>query len=250
VTLGPADPEGPDVEVDGSGRTSFDLTVEQASEPFWLVLGQSQSDGWEADVSGGSTAARSQLVDGYANGWLVEPDGDGPIEIRLRWTPQRVVWAGLALSAVGVVACLALACWPRRRPVVETTVERAPALASPFVSSGHRPGRVAVGVGAAGVAVGTALAANVFVGLLVGAVAAFALADRRARPVLTVGSVAALGGAALYVIANQLFDDFPAVPEWPSLFERAHLVALTAVLLLAADVVVEVIRTRPSRTRS
>ncbi|MGH9025684.1 MAG: alpha-(1-_3)-arabinofuranosyltransferase domain-containing protein, partial [Acidimicrobiia bacterium] len=117
VALGPAPgtSSGPEVEVTGSGRTSFDVRVEQAHEPFWLVLGQSFNDGWAADVSGGSASSSPTLVDGYANGWYIEPDGDGPIDVGLRWTPQRTVWIGLGLSAAALVLCLVLALRPRRR---------------------------------------------------------------------------------------------------------------------------------------
>lgn len=105
---------GAAVQVDGSAPTSFDLTVTSDGEPFWLVLGQSSSEGWEADLDQGSLGPR-QLVNGFANGWLVTPPGPGTLEVALRWTPQRLVWAGLALSLATVLACVAVVAVTARR---------------------------------------------------------------------------------------------------------------------------------------
>ena len=56
------------------GSTKIELTVSGARKgtPFWLVLGESNNAGWEATVDGKDIGG-STLVDGYANGWLVEP---------------------------------------------------------------------------------------------------------------------------------------------------------------------------------
>ena len=57
------------------------------------------------------------LIDGYANGWYITPTGSGPIEITLTWTPQRVVWIAIGLSALALAVCLGLiaVAWARRR---------------------------------------------------------------------------------------------------------------------------------------
>ena len=100
---------GPEITVEQQGATSLRLRVDGATEPFWLVLGQSHSNGWEATVPGRGTLGDPVVVDGYANGWLVQPNRTGgSLTIELRWTPQQLVWAGLALSGVGVVICIVL----------------------------------------------------------------------------------------------------------------------------------------------
>ena len=111
---GPSRDVGSSATVLDAGPTSFDLSLQTDGEPFWLVLGQSASEGWEAEVSRGSLGPR-QLVNGYANAWLVTPSGAGAMTMELRWTPQRFVWVGLALSAAAVVACLAILLVSRRR---------------------------------------------------------------------------------------------------------------------------------------
>src|SRR5207342_1466883 len=83
------------------------LRVRTDGSPYWLVLGQSFNEGWEASASGGAIGGH-QVVDGYANGWQVRSGTRGTMIIELRWTPQRLVWIGLAVSVVAVVACLAI----------------------------------------------------------------------------------------------------------------------------------------------
>ena len=106
-----------------NGRTKVELRVHGAEPgtPFWLVLGQSQNAGWKATVAdadgtvvSGPGDGRSTLVDGYANGWLVVPNGS-TFDVTLDWTPQRTVWVALAISAAALVACLVLAVVARRR---------------------------------------------------------------------------------------------------------------------------------------
>jgi hypothetical protein len=248
VALGPeGGAPGPEVDVTGAGRTSFDVRIEQADEPFWLVLGQSYNDGWRADVSGGSAVSSPTLVDAYANGWYIQPDGDGPIEVSLRWTPQRTVWFGLGLSAAALVLCMVLAIRPRRRR--ETADAPAPpALVSPLVAGGGTPGRIGILLGALAAAVVGALVADPVIGILVGGATALTLRNRQWRPLLTAGCVLAFGAAAAYVVVQQLQYRFGNTAEWPSQFDRVHIVTLLAVLLLGADALVEAIRGRARAT--
>ncbi len=48
-------------------------------------------------MSQGSVGA-SQVVNGYANGFLVRPDHTGTLTVHLDWTPQKLVLIGLAIS--------------------------------------------------------------------------------------------------------------------------------------------------------
>ena len=65
------------------GRSPGDRTLNDAAgvattptstdgPPFWLAVGQSWSDGWRATVDG-KTSAPPQVIDGYGNGWLIDP---------------------------------------------------------------------------------------------------------------------------------------------------------------------------------
>ncbi|MGH9273282.1 MAG: alpha-(1-_3)-arabinofuranosyltransferase domain-containing protein, partial [Acidimicrobiales bacterium] len=106
---------GADVVVDRERSSELDLTVRTDGEPFWLVLAQSNSDGWHASADGGALGDR-QLADGYANGWLVTPEGPGTMSIDLRWEPQRLLWPGLAVSALTLAGALVIVWRSRRRP--------------------------------------------------------------------------------------------------------------------------------------
>jgi len=106
----------PTMKVMSSSTTSAKVVVHDPTGPFWMVLGQSTNAGWHATTGTGEDLGPPQLIDGYANGWLVVPTHPGhDMVITLNWTPQRLVWVALAASAVTLVVCLALACWPRRR---------------------------------------------------------------------------------------------------------------------------------------
>ena len=70
----PLDESGAAVRITDSSPDSYDLDVRTDGTPFWLVLGESHSDGWEATADGQSLGT-PQLVNGFANGWLVRPHG-------------------------------------------------------------------------------------------------------------------------------------------------------------------------------
>src|SRR5205085_10409008 len=71
----------PAVDVVSNGDTKMRVHVGAATQPFWLVLGESQSRGWHAHVVHGGDLGPSQLVDGYANGWLVTPPRDRAFDV-------------------------------------------------------------------------------------------------------------------------------------------------------------------------
>jgi arabinofuranan 3-O-arabinosyltransferase len=96
-----------------SGRGHVQLNLDR---PAWLVLGESYSDGWRAWCRGRSGGERGLGVpvpiDGYANGWRVDPDCR---EARFAFTPQRAANVGYIVSAVACLGMLALLVRPRRR---------------------------------------------------------------------------------------------------------------------------------------
>ncbi len=98
----------PKVEVTSSGRTNMKLHVTGADKPFWLVLGESHNRGWVASVDG-HDLGKGNLVNGYANGWLVDPKKAHTLDVTLTWTPQRTVWIALAISGLTMLLCTALA---------------------------------------------------------------------------------------------------------------------------------------------
>jgi arabinofuranan 3-O-arabinosyltransferase len=247
----PAQPRGtsPKVEVVDSGRTDMKVRVTGADEPFWLVLGESHNRGWTATVDGDGMG-QGELVNGYANGWRVDPKGATTLDVSLTWTPQRTVWVAIALSGLTVLLCtaLALGVWSRRRVADAAAgtgpVDEPPAFRSPLASAGVRPRWQVV----VATAVGAGLVAGVLIkplpGLLVGLLVLASLVRPRWRVVLAIGAPAAIALAGLYVLVQQTRHDYPPVFEWPTFFDRVHVLGWFAVALLAADAVVEAVRTR------
>ena len=106
----------PTITVVHSSATSAKVVVHDPAGPFWMVLGQSTNAGWHATTGTGVDLGAPQVIDGYANGWLVTPPKPGHnMVITLDWTPQRLVDVALVASAVTLALCLVLACWPSRR---------------------------------------------------------------------------------------------------------------------------------------
>ncbi|HEY4398494.1 MAG TPA: discoidin domain-containing protein, partial [Acidimicrobiia bacterium] len=250
----PAAPAGgtPKVEITSSGRTDMKLHVTGADRPFWLVLGQSHNRGWVASVDG-HDLGKGNLVNGYANGWLVDPKKAHTLDVTLTWTPQRTVWIALAISGVTMLLCtaLALGLLSRRRlaaqpksPEATGELDEPPAFRSPLVAAGTRPRNLVVAATAIGAGLVAAVLIKPLPGLLVGLLVLAALLRPRWRVVLAIGAPLALGIAGLYVLLEQTLNQYPPVFEWPTFFDRVHVLGWLAVALIAADALVEVVRTR------
>lgn len=160
----PRSSAGTSVTALDEGRVSSDITLDTDGEPFWLVLGQSSNRGWQLEVDGAEVGAR-RVVDGYANGWLVDPDEAGTLEVHLRWAPQRLVWVTLVVSGLAVLACIVLVVRGRRAPPPEpsATPSWAARGATPSPFSRRTVAYVAVGALVAWL-VATPLAAVVLAG--------------------------------------------------------------------------------------
>lgn len=244
---------GPEVTVRDASRTSYTLTVQGADQPFWLVLAQSHSDGWQATVDGKKVGG-AELVNGFSNGWHIDPEGTGTIQITLTWTPQRIIWVAIAISVVVMLACLVLALRPMFRRRLAPLVD---------VDAGDRPSRTFTGAPLAlswraaieypgarpkmkvvvGVSLGAAVVSWLVAGLWaapIGAVAAFvALRFRRARPLLTLGAPFLIALAGAYTTAFVLFRDTYLRFGWPGWFARVAPLGWLAVIALTLDAVIE-----------
>jgi hypothetical protein len=255
--LGRRPPDAPKVEVLDSDDTKVRVRVTGANEPFWLVLGQSQSPGWTAKVTGGDDLGRSQLVDGYANGWRIDTKpGEESFEVTMEWTPQRTVRASLAVSLVAVLLCLAIVVvtWIRRRETLALTTAPFPGdgdVALEWPATPHEPpvsrtARILIPL-AAGVAAG--LAVGAWLGVVAAAVALLVMVRPPWRALLVFTPPALIAAAGLYIVYLQRRYRFPSVFEWPTLFPKATTLAWIALALLGVDVVIELVRTWRSRGR-
>ena len=251
-------PEPPATVVERTGRLDWRAEVTGATEPYWVVLGQSNGPGWRATTSNGVDLGSSTLINGYANGWRIDPGELGAdVTVDITWTPQRFVWIGLGASAIGVLICLVLALRrPRSRsPVTSAAVGSVSDTPLPMrpvpVGPGHVDGPVWPPSRALLLAAATGAVAFVAggpqIGVLVAVAVAVGLAVPRGQVLARAGSVVLLGAAAGYIVVQQYRNDFQVDFNWVEWFERSHLWGVGATLLLAAAVVVDGLRARSSR---
>ncbi len=242
----------PRIHIVSQGRTSMKVKVDATRKPFWLVLGESHNAGWAATADGRGLGP-SQLVDGYANGWRVTPSaGGGPMTITVTWTPQRTATISLWISVLAGLACIGIviaASLRRRRrkraaPVAEAEVvapSTVPALIDVFarVGSHFSTAETAFTVGAT--ALVTAVLVRPWVGVLVGALTLLAIRRPRWRLLLRVGPALIVAGITVYMTLGQYLERKPARFDWPTFYTSARTPAWIAVMLLAADALIEIV---------
>jgi arabinofuranan 3-O-arabinosyltransferase len=255
---GRADPS-PRVRVLSQDATSMKLRVDDASDPFWLVLGQSFNKGWEAKADG-KTLDPPTLVDSYANGWRVRPTGSGPMTITVTWTPQRTFDIALIISVLATIACLVILAGAfvlrRRRATGTSGVDGDPApvgdrlaIGAPnapaFVGRGlPRPlprrtvATVATVVGTGAVA---ALVVRPWVGLLVAAFVLLAIRSPGWRLAMRVVPPLLVLGIALYITVGQRLERFAPTFDWPTRFSEMSVPTWIAIVLLASDAVISMV---------
>lgn len=235
-------PRGPRTTVREQTRSSLSVAVHDAKQPFFLVLGQSHNTGWRASIDG-HDLGEPDLVDGYANGWRIDPAefGANPV-VSLRWEPQRWVWVGLAVSAIATLVAvgIVIVAWRRRRrstddePVVATPP---PVLESPFAPAPVPAGRT-VALAAVLVGLATTLIVGGLWGLAVALATVGALRSAKVRGVVRLLPAILLVGIAIYITSGQLRHNYPPNFQWPTFFERARNVTWFAIALAGVDVVV------------
>ena len=262
----------PRVRAKETSATSWSLAIRHATAPFELVLGESLDAGWHAVATPGPGATRGarsvtlgapELVDAFANGWQVSRAdlrtlGGSDFTVSLVWTPQRLAWAGIAISAAAILGCVLLAAIPRRRrrhhparvgrrtvlperpgeaaasaprePSLALLLGRAPPRRLPW----WRVATIALLTGALGAAFTSPL-----VGIAVAAAVAVGLTLRPLRAVASVAAVGCLAAAAALVLAGQLLHPAPGGGSWPAEYAGAAALAAVAVAFLGADAVVD-----------
>ena len=238
----------PAVRVIGGDDTTVDVSVTGAvaDQPFWLVFGQSYNDGWQILDNDAIDADGPHLVDGYANGYLIDPKTTD-FDLTLRFVPQNRVDVGFLVSLVGVIGAVLLALFSTRphRPAEiprQEPLRRIRAL----TYEGALPGRrQAIVVGAIGAIAGLALA-NPLIAVFLAVVGGFATRREGWRPLLTVLPAVLLAGVGGYVVLSQARNHVAPGLHWPGEIGRFHVVAIAAVVLLVLDAVIDGIWRRGS----
>jgi arabinofuranan 3-O-arabinosyltransferase len=223
-----------------TGELSWEAQVSGATEPYWLVLGQSLAAGWKAKIKGGDSLGDPVLIDGFANGWYVDPAVVGPdVTVEITWAPEAVVQAGIAVSAlwlVGIAVLAAVATRRRRRKGGARAADSGGTvqLFVPWAARGlaSRGARVAATVTAAvvGFAVG-----GVAVGVVLAVATALAARWRRGHVVFPIVTILAIGAVVASYVVVQILKDYRTEMDWPTSFGPTHQLALIAVFSVAVE---------------
>ncbi len=264
-------PPAPAVDITDEGRTSYDLDLTGIDGPFWLVLGQSHSLGWTASADGLGDLGEPELVDGYANGWWIDPGDATELTVRLRWWPQRVVNAMLVVSGLATLGCLWFAV---RRSSGSSPAEPAEGRAGdepafepigfgPTEWTGGSGGRTSWRAGFRDLSVPVLVAGAVVILLwvLVASPATWHLGVSLALLVLAAGGgrwrwAAGVGVAAIYgllglsIVVRQYVEDHRADFDWPAAFEYAHAWGVVVMVVCGGLGALDVARSARSARRA
>ena len=237
----------PALNVRETSRTAMHVSTTTSTSPYWLVLGQSINAGWVAKVDG-KDLGPSQLVDGYANGWVIPPSATAgqPVTITIEWTPQRVVRYAIFISVVACLACVGIIVVAARRrtgTVAAFPNDRATWHTPTDVDHGHLTPSIGIAVCVAFALLGYLLAAP-WVGMFVGVMVAFALRNRYGQLVLKFLPGAIVLSVAAYMAGGQLLERYPPRFEWPTYFESARMPTWIALLAFAAHATIANLKTR------
>ena len=171
----------------------------------------------------------------------------GPIEITLTWAPQRIVWIAIGLSAIALLVSLGLiaVAWFRRKRVLAANDDEAgPELASWRAYRGATPSPLVVTV----VTVVSGVVMWFLAGIVVGGLAALTvlagLLWPKVRPAVIALAPGALALAALFIIAKQWRYSLEPSFEWPTFFDKVHVLGWIGVSTLVADLVIREVRSR------
>jgi len=87
-----------------SDPTEYVVQVSNANGPYILNFGESFDKGWKAYIPSDNkfiSESNHIKINGYANGWLIDKQGD--YDVIIRYWPQKIFRIGLLISAVSVL---------------------------------------------------------------------------------------------------------------------------------------------------
>jgi hypothetical protein len=217
-------------------HTSRTVRVDACPTGCWFVFGEGYNTGGRA-TSGGRSLGAQQQVDGGFNGWYLPPS-DQARTIVLEFQGQRTLVIGVALSALGVLVCIALIVLDRRRIAVEDADEPRPARVwgRPTRGSPYRWTSAATLSTASATIVGALVIAPLW-GVLCGALAFVACFVLRRPRLLGWASLVIVAGMAAVMVRRVTSLHPFANAGWPGRFEDLHRPGMAVIVLLFASAI-------------
>ena len=229
----------PEVTLLSEDHTSRTVRVAACPTGCWFVFGEGYNIGWSATMGGRSLGAQQQ-VDGGFNGWYLPPS-DQARTITLEFEGQRTLVIGVALSALGVLMCIALIVLDRRRVAVEDSdvPHPAPMWGAPTRGSPYRWTSAATLSTFAATVVGALVIAPVW-GLACGVAAFLACFVLRRPRLLGWASLVIVAGMAAVMVRRVTTLHPFANAGWPGRFEDLHRPGMVVIVLLFASAIATV----------
>lgn len=237
--------DAPRIIVTDESRSASTVRVTGATKPFWLVLGQSYNEGWRATIDGRDLGT-PRLADGFANAWYIRPQGTSAFTVDLAWAPQRTVNVSLWVSLAGGIACLGIVIvgLRRRRGEALDRIEGPVARATADGASVSRSARLWL---ASGTTVIAAVTIHPIVGIIAGVLAWVAAGGGGMRRVVRFAPPVLVLSVAIGIPIQQRIERYPAFFDWAGHFEWARWCVWFAVITLALDVIVGLMRAEEPR---
>ena len=213
-------------------KTSRTVRIAPCPDGCWFVFGEGYSVGWEAAMDGAGLGRQTQ-VDGGLNGWYLPPSNETRT-IRLHFVGQRTLVIGLVLTGLGLLLCIALIVFDKRRTDVEPAdPPTAIRLWGAPTDSPYRWNSPAV-LSTLVAAVAGALVISPLWGLICALIsfgACFIIRRPRVNGYAAVAIVAYIG----LVMIRRVTSLHPfANAGWPGEFEDLHRLGMSVIVLLVA----------------
>lgn len=94
-------------------NSEYKVQIDEAKEPFVLVLSQLFDPAWKIYIDGKETGKVHFLANAYANGWII--DKSGSYDLTVKFTPQDLLEKGKIVSLAATLAGLILVIWKLRK---------------------------------------------------------------------------------------------------------------------------------------
>ena len=216
-------------------KTSRTVRIDPCPDGCWFVFGEGYSVGWEATMDGAGLGPQTQ-VDGGFNGWYLPPSNEART-IHLQFAGQRTLVIGLVLTGLGLLLCIALIVFDKRRTDVEPAdPPTAIRLWGPPTDSPYRWTSPATSSTIVAAVAGTLVIAPLW-GLIC-ALITFSGCFILRRPRVTGYAAVAIGAYIGLVMIRRVTSLHPfANAGWPGEFEDLHRLGMSVIVLLVAGTI-------------